>query len=48
MDFNFTEEQVMLRDAFAQFAKEEIAPHAAEWDAEDRVPMEIVPKLGEM
>lgn len=48
MDFNFTEEQKMLREAFAQFAKEEIAPNAARWDEEDHVPMEIVPKLGEM
>ena len=48
MDYHFTEEQGLLRDAFAQFAKEEIAPHAAAWDAEDHVPMDIVPKLGEM
>ena len=48
MDFNFTEEQVLLREAFAQFAKEEIAPNAAKWDAEDHVPMDIVPMLGEM
>ena len=48
MDYHFTEEQGLLRDAFAQFAKEEIAPYAAAWDAEDHVPMDIVPKLGEM
>lgn len=38
----------MLRDAFAQFAKEEIAPNAAKWDAENHVPMDLVPKMGEM
>ena len=48
MDFRFTEEQEMLRNAFAEFAKEEIAPYAAKWDEENYVPMEIVPKLGEM
>lgn len=48
MDFRFTEEQELLRNAFAEFAKEEIAPYAAKWDEEDYVPVEIVPKLGEM
>ena len=48
MDFKFTEEQVMLKEAFAQFAKDEIAPFAAKWDEEDHVPMDILPKLGEM
>ena len=48
MDFRFTEEQELLRSAFADFAKEEIAPYAAKWDEEDYVPMGIVPKLGEM
>ena len=38
----------MLRSAFADFAKEEIAPYAAKWDEEDHVPMDIVTKLGEM
>lgn len=48
MDFKFTEEQQMLREAFAQFAKEEIEPNAAKWDEEDHVPMELVPKMGDM
>ena len=48
MDYNFTEEQGLLKDAFAQVAKEESEPYAAAWDAEDHVPMEILPKLGEM
>lgn len=48
MDFRFTEEQDLLRNAFAEFAKEEIAPYAAKWDEADYVPVEIVPKLGEM
>ena len=48
MVFNFTEEQEMLRSAFAQFVKEEVAPKAAEWDEQNHVPVEIMPKLGEM
>lgn len=48
MNFNFTEEQTMLKNAFAEFVKEEIAPNAAKWDAENTVPMELMPKMGEM
>ena len=48
MNFNFTEEQELLRDAFAQFAREKVAPDAARWDAEDETPVELMPELGEM
>ncbi len=48
MSFRFTEEQEMLKQAFADFAKAEIAPNAAKWDEDHYVPMEIMPKLGEM
>ena len=48
MDFNFTEEQELLRAAFAEFAKEEIAPNAAKWDTDNYTPLEIMPKLGEL
>ena len=48
MDFNFTEEQNMLREAFAAFAKEHVAPNAAKWDEEDYCPVELMPLLGEL
>lgn len=48
MDFQFTEEQNMLREAFAEFVKTEVAPHAAEWDQEDRCPVELAKKMGEL
>ena len=35
MDFHFTEEQELLRGAFKEFIKEEIAPNAAKWDADN-------------
>lgn len=48
MDFQFTEEQNMLREAFAEFVKTEVAPRAAEWDQEDRCPVELAKKMGEL
>ena len=48
MDFHFTEEQELLRGAFKEFIKEEIAPNAAKWDAENFTDLSIMPKLGEL
>jgi alkylation response protein AidB-like acyl-CoA dehydrogenase len=48
MDFKFNEEQTMLRDAFAEFVKTDVAPNAAEWDREDHCPVELFPKMGEL
>ncbi len=46
--FKFTEEQEMVRKAARDFAKAEIAPHAAEWDSKDVCPTELWPMLGEI
>jgi alkylation response protein AidB-like acyl-CoA dehydrogenase len=48
MDFKFTEEQKMIRDAFAEFVNEEIAPNAAKWDEQDYCPVELFPAMGEI
>ncbi len=48
MNFEFTEEQQMLQKAFRDFAKEYVAPHASKWDEEDRCPVELFPKLGQL
>ncbi len=47
MDFNFTEEQIAIRDTARDFAKNEIAPTAVERDIKAEFPYEIVKKLGE-
>ncbi len=47
MDFAFTEQQRMIREAAADFAAREVAPVAAALDREERYPAEIVRKLGE-
>ncbi len=48
MDFEFTEEQKVLRETIRSFAEEKIAPHVREWDEACRFPREVFAELGEM
>ena len=48
MEFDFTEEQRLIRDAARDFAAREIAPKAAELDRNSRWPAEIVKRMGEL
>lgn len=48
MDFEFSEQHVLLRKSVREFARAEIAPHAQAWDKEERFPRELVPKLAAM
>ncbi|MBV9945505.1 MAG: acyl-CoA dehydrogenase family protein, partial [Myxococcales bacterium] len=48
MDLDFSEHHQLLRRSVRDFARTEIAPHAQRWDAEERFPMELVPKLARM
>ncbi len=48
MDFEFSEQHVLLRKSVREFARAEIAPHAQKWDKEERFPRELVPKLAAM
>jgi alkylation response protein AidB-like acyl-CoA dehydrogenase len=41
-----TEEQVAIRDMTRDVVRKEIAPHAAEWDRTETVPLETVYRLG--
>ena len=47
MDFNFSEEQIAIRDTAKDFAENEIAPSAVERDKKAEFPYEIIKKLGE-
>jgi alkylation response protein AidB-like acyl-CoA dehydrogenase len=47
MDFNFSEEQIAIRDTARDFAQNEIASSAIERDIKAEFPYEIVKKLGE-
>lgn len=48
MDFEFTEEQKLFRESVREFAKREIAPHEAEWDAKAEFPRSLFKKLAEV
>jgi alkylation response protein AidB-like acyl-CoA dehydrogenase len=48
MDFVLSEHHELLRKTVREFAQAEVAPFAQRWDAEERFPKEIVPKLAQM
>ncbi|OBX36600.1 acyl-CoA dehydrogenase [Halomonas elongata] len=47
MDFALTEDQKALADAAADFARAELAEHAAQWDADSHFPVEVIRRAGE-
>ncbi|MCL5289862.1 MAG: acyl-CoA dehydrogenase family protein [Firmicutes bacterium] len=48
MDFNLTEEQLLLRETVRKFAKKDVAPLAYEIDRDEKFPYENFKKMGEM
>jgi len=46
--FELSEQQRMIRDMARDFATKEVAPQAAENDAEERFPAELVGRMGEL
>ena len=46
--FDFSEDQIMMRDAIQTFCKEEIAPLVEEAEKTESFPLELYPKLAEM
>lgn len=48
MDFELSEDQRAYREAAATFAASELAPHAAEWDAESHFPKDVISAAGEL
>jgi len=48
MNFQFTEEQIMIKETARRFAEEELAPTVAERDEKEEFPEEAVKKLGEL
>jgi len=48
MDFQLTEEQVLVRDTFARFSDEEIAPQAAAFDERSEFPIELFRQVGNL
>ncbi|MEE9442966.1 MAG: acyl-CoA dehydrogenase family protein [candidate division Zixibacteria bacterium] len=48
MDFNLTEDDLMIKEAAAEFAAKRIFPNAEKWDEEGNVPQEILDELAEL
>ncbi|MBF8279192.1 MAG: acyl-CoA dehydrogenase domain protein [candidate division NC10 bacterium] len=48
MDFSFTPEQLMFREAVSRFAKKELEPYVKGMEATDRFPVEVFKKLGDL
>ncbi|QCX39749.1 acyl-CoA dehydrogenase [Aureibaculum algae] len=48
MDFNLTEEHIMIRDAAREFAKTELLPGVIERDDKQEFPKEQIKKMGEL
>ncbi|TLF52837.1 acyl-CoA dehydrogenase [Halomonas urmiana] len=47
MDFSLTDDQKALAAAAADFARAELADHAAEWDATSHFPVDVIRRAGE-
>src|SRR5690625_2065125 len=47
-DALLTEEQRMVRDMAREFARQELAPHAAQWDAQGWLPESVTQQMGEL
>jgi alkylation response protein AidB-like acyl-CoA dehydrogenase len=48
MEFSLNDEQRALQAAARDFARHELAPHAAQWDADSEFPRETIAKAGEL
>jgi len=48
VDFQLPESHQILRASVRDFCEREVKPHARQWDAAERFPSEIVPKLAEL
>jgi alkylation response protein AidB-like acyl-CoA dehydrogenase len=48
VDFELTQDQLAIQDMVRDLARNEIAPHALEWDEEQEFPRELFAKLGEL
>ena len=48
MDFKFNEDQQLLQSMFAEFVEGAVAPEAAERDATEHFPEDLIPQMGEV
>ena len=48
MDFNLNEDQQAFADVAAQFARQALAPYAAQWDKDHTFPVDTLRQAGEL
>ncbi|UAA40264.1 acyl-CoA dehydrogenase family protein [Paraneptunicella aestuarii] len=48
MDFNLTEDQLAFAETARQFAEQELAPNAAQWDKDHHFPKDVIQRAGEL
>jgi alkylation response protein AidB-like acyl-CoA dehydrogenase len=48
VNFELNEDQLVLQKTVRDFCAREVIPRAAEWDAKERFPAEVIPAMGEM
>jgi hypothetical protein len=48
MDFELSDDQQAYQESARTFARNELAPHAAEWDERAHFPVEVIRRAGEM
>ena len=48
MDFALSDEQLAFQDSAREFARCELAPHAAHWDEQEIFPLDVLRRAGEM
>jgi alkylation response protein AidB-like acyl-CoA dehydrogenase len=48
MNFDLSEDQLVLQRSVRELAEQKIIPHAARWDREERFPHEVIPAMAEM
>ena len=48
MDFDLSEDQLAYQEMARAFARNELAPHAADWDRDAEFPVDVIRKAGEL
>lgn len=48
MNFNLTEDQILLQQTIRDFVQKEVIPFAKEWDEKEEVPLRTIKKLAEL
>ena len=48
MDFQLTQEQRMIQESCRRFSREQIMPHARQWDIDGAFPRELIQEMAKL